>query len=84
MLMDVKTDFTMFHAKQSLVLLCISILAYFIPFFGWILLIVIFFVSLWALYQAYLGHKFVLPVIGENMDTILSKIGLIKFFSVKK
>lgn len=82
--MDVKTDFTMFHAKQSLVLLFVSIIAYFVPWIGWILLVVISLISLWALYQAYLGNKFVLPVIGENMDTILSKIGLIDFFSVKK
>ena len=83
MLMGTKTDFTMFHAKQSLMLLFCVILASFVPFLGWLISLCIVLISLWSLYQAYLGNKFVIPVLGENMDNLYSKIGLLPFFSVK-
>jgi uncharacterized membrane protein len=83
MLMGTKTDFTMFHAKQSLLLLVLSIIGWIVPFIGWILMVIVFFVSVWAAYQAYLGNKFVIPYLGDNMDIVYSKIGLLQFFSVK-
>lgn len=83
MLMGVKTEFTMFHAKQSFLLMVISILSFFIPFFGGILGFVVFVVSLWCMYQTYLGNKFLIPYIANNMDIVYSKIGILSFFSVK-
>ena len=97
MLMKTKTDFSMFHAKQSLMILLflvglylVSLLVVWIPFVGvffmvlrWMIHILVCLVALWAAYQAYLGNKFILPVIGEQMDTLLSKIGVLRFFSTK-
>ena len=97
MLMNIKTDFTMFHAKQSFMILAslialwvVSLVFVWIPIIGvffmllrWLVHILVLVVALWAAYQAYLGNKFILPVIGEKMDTLLSKIGLINFFSTK-
>ena len=81
--MGTKTDFTMFHAKQSLLLLVLSIIGWFLPWIGWIMIVISFFIAVWAAYQAYLGNKFVIPYLGDNMDIVYSKIGILPFFSVK-
>jgi uncharacterized membrane protein len=62
-LMKVKTDFTMFHAKQSLIMALITFIVSFIPFIGWIFHIVIMITVLWCAYQAFLGNKFIIPVL---------------------
>lgn len=61
MIMGKKTDFTMFHAKQSLMLLFIGILGMFVPFFGGLISFSVFVVSIWCMYQSYLGNKSVIP-----------------------
>jgi uncharacterized membrane protein len=91
MLMGTKTDFTMFHAKQSfmifLAMIVVSVLSSILPWmFAWIISIiwlVVTVVVLWSLYQAYLGNKFVIPVIGEQMDVLLSKTNMMSLFSTK-
>ncbi len=83
MLMDVKTESTMFHAKQSFALCIAAIVAGLIPFIGVILTWIIGLVALWSAYQAYMGNKFAIPLLSEKMDMVYARIGLTNFFSVK-
>lgn len=83
----VKTDFSLFHAKQSLILWCIAL--FFIIFQGillyiwWMVSIILMVTSAWCIYMAYQGEKFVIPILGEKMESIYSTTGLARFFTTK-
>lgn len=64
----VKKDskFAQFHAKQGLVLFIASIIAGFIPFFGWLILgPIIGIVALIGLIQALLGKYWEIPLVSD-------------------
>lgn len=64
----VKKDskFAQFHAKQGLILFIASIVAGFIPFFGWFILSpIIGIVALIGLIQALLGKYWEIPLVGD-------------------
>ena len=89
MIMNVKTEFTVFQSKQSFGLFCISIIAMiigFIPFIGgfirFIICLGLFVVGCWSAYQAYLGNKFVVPGITEYTNMAIAKLGIAQFFQV--
>lgn len=41
-------------------------------------------VTLYALYQAYMGEKFIMPVIGEHVNTWIAQLGMAKMFEPQK
>ncbi len=59
-----KSEFVQFHAKQGFVLFLLSF-ATIVPFFGQILCLVLFFVSVWAIIKTLNGEKWEIPVIFE-------------------
>jgi uncharacterized membrane protein len=75
MLMGVKTEFSMFHAKQSFMILIVLVAVWIvsaifvlIPIIGWLLVFVLWVMQvlamimiLWSAYRAYLGYKFIIP-----------------------
>ncbi|GHE91101.1 hypothetical protein [Thalassotalea profundi] len=63
-----------FHLRQSLGLIVTAAVLSFIPLFGWLLNLVVAFFWFVAIYHTVLGHKFLVPVLGqfyqENLDFI--------------
>jgi len=62
MLTKQKSKFAQFHAKQGLVLFLASLLTV-IPFFGWILSLVLIVVSIMGLMKAYNGEWWKMPFV---------------------
>jgi len=73
LILEKKSSFVRFHAMQSTVtfigIFVLSAVLGFIPIIGWILLPVLYLLSLvlWLLlmYKAYVGERFKLPVVGD-------------------
>lgn len=60
--------FAQFHGKQGLVLAVIWFfggLIFWVPFFGWLLALMLAFVSIYGFFQALKGEKWEAPVIGK-------------------
>jgi len=53
-----------FHLRQSLGLILTAALLSFIPLIGWLLNIVVLFFWLMAIYRAFLGERYCVPIIG--------------------
>ena len=73
LILEKKSSFVRFHAMQSTVtfigIFVLSAVLGFIPIIGWILIPVLYLLSLvlWLLlmYKAYVGERFKLPVVGD-------------------
>lgn len=80
-----KSDFCKFHARQSMVLFLIFILflmvLFAIPWFGSLMTFVLFAVYVLAIYRAYKGDLWNIPLVSNfagkmNIETLYSKAGL--------
>lgn len=80
-----KSDFCKFHARQSMVLFLIFILflmvLFAIPWFGSLMTFVLFAVYVLAIYRAYKGDLWNIPVVSKfagkmNVEMLYSKAGL--------
>lgn len=80
-----KSDFCKFHARQSMVLFLIFILflmvLFAVPWFGSLMTFVLFAIYVIAIYRAYKGDLWNIPVISNfagkmNIETLYSKAGL--------
>lgn len=60
-----KSPFARFHLRQALGLVVIFAILSFIPLIGWLLNIGVLFVWLTALYYAFVGQQYLVPVVGE-------------------
>lgn len=75
-LMGVKTEYSMFHAKQSFAIFILMVIGSIIPvaFIAGIVNLILFLVLLYSALQAYSGNKYVIPFVGEHIDAILGKV----------
>lgn len=78
LLMEKKNAFVRFHAMQSILFFGGLTVITFVPVIGWLLspfvMILGFVVWLMAIYKAYNGEKFELPVVGKIAKEQLKKI----------
>ena len=77
-LVEKDNRFVRFHAMQSLMFFAVLTVASFIPVVGWLLsplfMIVGFIVWLIAIYKAYNGEEFELPLFGKLAKSQLAKM----------
>lgn len=80
-----KSEYCKFHAKQSMVIFLVSIIVLMflvaIPMFGSILTLALFALYVIAIYRAYNGDMWNIPVVSDfakkiNLDSIFGKAGL--------
>lgn len=72
---DNKSPHARFHLRQSLGLIITAAVLSFIPLIGWGLNCILFLLWLMCIYQAYLGHIFHIPLLGdyyqEHLDFVI-------------
>ncbi|MBN3036108.1 MAG: hypothetical protein JW861_11025 [Bacteroidales bacterium] len=69
-----KTEFGAFHLRQSLGLLLLALIFWFIPVLGWILNIAVFIFWLIGFIYAIQGEKKAVPLVGDLFQNIFSGI----------
>lgn len=85
LLVKPKSAFCKFHAQQSMVLLLVTIFVFMvlfaIPWFGSLLTLIIFAIYVLAIYKAYSGEMWKIPLISKyadrvNVQTLYGKAGV--------
>lgn len=80
-----KSKYCKFHARQSMVLFLVSIVVLFVlaavPLVGSLLTLALFAVYILAIYRAYMGEMWAIPVVSSfagkmDLDTLYGKAGL--------
>ena len=83
-LMEQKTEYVCFHMKQSFFFFVIVVIAGFIPFFGHMISVLIFFHVVFLMWKAYNGEKFVVPYIAGYPEKLIQLLGIGSLFIPKK
>lgn len=68
-----ESDYAKFHVRQGIVLYAVQVVVSFliwIPYLGWLLAVVTAIVMLYATIQAYNGHRWELPWLGQYAKEI--------------
>lgn len=82
--LEAKTEFTVFHMKQSLFLLVSVIIGSSLPFIGGAIASVWLFATGFLAWQAYLGERFDLPYVYPYIEKAVVKLNLTSFFTPHK